>query len=138
MQAFRGVLAAVILGAVAHLSASGRDIDPLTTPVTDYNNHYHGERPLGYLFVRPYYDDNFLYGYFDHIYGRGPVLTLGNRTLLPGFRGYGMFGSPGYGAGLRPTSVIDLSRYRWRGGCFRPGSSIGRERLDADPRSCPP
>jgi hypothetical protein len=111
-------VAAVV--AVAGRPVEARDIDPLTTPVTDYNNSYPLERPLAYHLVRPYHDDNFLYGYFDHVYGRGPLIRLGDGTLLPGFRGYGMFGSPGYGRGLRPTSLIDLSRYRSRGLFCRP------------------
>jgi hypothetical protein len=118
---FRGIswvlVATSISVGMAIGSVEGRDIDPLVPPVTDYNNSYPFERPLAYHVVRPYHEDNFLYGYFDHVYGRGPAITLGDGTLLPGFRGYGLFGSPGYGRGLRPTSFIDLSRYRPRD-CF--------------------
>jgi hypothetical protein len=56
----------------------------------------------------PYHDQNLIYGYYDYAYGRGPLLTLGDRALTPGFRGYGLLGTPGYGPGLRPTSRVDL------------------------------
>ena len=60
----------------------------------------------------PYRDDSYNYGYYDFCPGRGPLITLGDGNLQQGFRGYGMFGSPGYGRGMQPTSYIDLSRYR--------------------------
>ena len=70
-----------------------------------------GAQGLGPYFVDhlypAYYSSSCLYGYFDHVYGRGPVIDLGSATLAPGFRGYGPFGSIGYGLGLRPTSLID-------------------------------
>jgi hypothetical protein len=56
----------------------------------------------------PYHDWNGLYGYQDYAWGRGPVIPLGDRAMNPGFRGYGLLGSPGYGAGIRPTSAVDL------------------------------
>lgn len=60
----------------------------------------------------PYSSGNCLYGYLDHVYGRGPVIDLGSASLSPGFRGYGPFGSPGYGLGTMPTSRIDRERPR--------------------------
>jgi hypothetical protein len=60
-------------------------------------------------FARPYHSCSFLYGYQDYVYRRGPVIDLGSVSLQPGFRGYGVFGSFGYGHGLRPTSAIDRS-----------------------------
>jgi hypothetical protein len=69
------------------------------------------DRTVEGFFTPPYHDTNLLYGYYDHIIGRGPVITTGSRTLHPGFRGYGLLASPGYGIGLRPTSAIDLKHY---------------------------
>jgi hypothetical protein len=65
----------------------------------------------------PYRDQNWIYGYYDYAYGRGPLVTLGSKALVPGFRGYGIWGSPGYGAGQRPVSFVDLEVL---GGCFYP------------------
>lgn len=62
--------------------------------------------PLSGL-VAPYRTRSYLYGYPDFAYGRGPQFDLGRATLFPGFRGYGVLGSPGYGLGLGPTSNID-------------------------------
>jgi hypothetical protein len=59
-------------------------------------------------FETPYHDQNWIYGYYDYAWGRGPLVTLGTRALVPGFRGYGLLGSPGYGAGQRPVSANDL------------------------------
>jgi hypothetical protein len=56
----------------------------------------------------PYHDQNWIYGYYDYAWARGPVVTLGTRAMSPGFRGYGLLGSPGYGAGMRPVSEVDL------------------------------
>jgi hypothetical protein len=58
-------------------------------------------------FVLPYRTRSWLYGYSDYAYGRGPLNDLGRATLYPGFRGYGVCGSPGYGLGMGPTSQID-------------------------------
>lgn len=58
-------------------------------------------------YARPYNSSNCLYGYQDYVYGRGPLINLGGASLEPGFRGYGVFHSPGYGLGLRPSSMID-------------------------------
>jgi hypothetical protein len=55
----------------------------------------------------PYHDQNWIYGYYDYAWARGPVITLGTRALVPGFRGYGLWGSPGYGVGQRPVSAVD-------------------------------
>ena len=66
---------------------------------------YGGSCPTCY--ARPYATSSCLYGYQDYVYGRGPLIDLGSAALEPGFRGYGVFGSPGYGVGLRPSSVID-------------------------------
>jgi hypothetical protein len=79
--------------------------------VTDFNNCHPAKGAFSQLIALPYRDDGLIYGYFDFCPGRGPVVTLGDGTLQPGFRGYGMFGSPGYGRGLTPTSAIDRSRY---------------------------
>ena len=65
----------------------------------------------------PYRDQNWIYGYYDYAHGRGPLITLGSKALTPGFRGYGLWGSPGYGAGQRPVSFVDLEVL---GGCFYP------------------
>lgn len=62
---------------------------------------------LCHAFQRPYSTSSCLYGYPDHVYGRGPVVDLGASALTPGFRGYGPLGSPGYGVGLMPTTRID-------------------------------
>jgi hypothetical protein len=61
----------------------------------------------------PYCTSSSLYGYQDHAYGRGPLINLGGAALQPGFRGYGMFGSPGYGLGLYPSTWID-QRAPWK------------------------
>jgi hypothetical protein len=71
----------------------------------------HVDRNVEGFLTPPYRDTSLLYGYYDHALGRGPVVTLGSRTLHPGFRGYGLLGSPGYGIGLRPTTSIDLTHY---------------------------
>lgn len=67
----------------------------------------------------PYHDKNLLYGYYDYGWGRGPLITLGSQALVPGFRGYGLLGTPGYGAGQRPISEVDLGI---RGGHWYPES----------------
>ncbi len=66
---------------------------------------YGGYCPTCY--AHPYHTSSCLYGYQDYVYGRGPLINLGGSALEPGFRGYGVIGSPGYGLGLRPSSVID-------------------------------
>jgi hypothetical protein len=60
------------------------------------------------VLASPYKTQSHVYGYQDYAVGRGPLITLGSRALSPGFRGYGLFCSPGYGLGLRPTSRVDL------------------------------
>jgi hypothetical protein len=77
-----------------------------TAKVSDFCAHI--DRNVEGFLDPPYRDTKLLYGYYDHVVGRGPLITLGSRNLLPGFRGYGLLGSPGYGIGLRPTSAIDL------------------------------
>lgn len=66
---------------------------------------------LGYghgpWYAWPYRTKSALYGYPDYAYGRGPVMNLGGASLQPGFRGYGMFGSPGYGLGMYPSTWTD-------------------------------
>mgnify|MGYP000940188244 CR=1 FL=1 len=54
-----------------------------------------------------YRTNSCLYGYQDHVYGRGPVIDLGSATLQPGFRGYGVLGNVGYGLGMWPQSRLD-------------------------------
>jgi hypothetical protein len=87
-------------------------VNPPCPVVTDFNNAHPFKACFTRTLVLPYKDDSYLYGYFDYCPGRGPLITLGDGTLQQGFRGYGMFGSPGYGRGMQPTSYIDLSRYR--------------------------
>jgi hypothetical protein len=60
------------------------------------------------LIESKYKTQNWIYGYYDYAYGRGPVITLGSRAMVPGFRGFGLLGSPGYGAGQKPVSRVDL------------------------------
>jgi hypothetical protein len=75
-------------------------------PDHDPSRHLHWSGPCsGY--VLPYRTRSGLYGYPDFAYGRGPLNDLGRATLYPGFRGYGVIGSPGYGLGMGPTSSID-------------------------------
>jgi hypothetical protein len=120
-----GSLAALLLILVA--SARAQDPGPL---VTDFNGP---RRPLAHaacarcgvahgayvacidaykafngLLESRYKTQNWIYGYYDYAYGRGPVITLGSRALIPGFRGFGLLGSPGYGAGQKPVSRVDL------------------------------
>ncbi len=79
--------------------------------------HTYGPEPCHCAWCRlPYCTDNCLYGYQDFAYGRGPLIQLGAGNLQPGFRGYGVFGSPGYGQGLAPATRIDLLPpfYRWK------------------------
>lgn len=77
--------------------------------VSDFWSHI--DRNVEGTLTPPYRDTGLIYGYYDYRLGRGPVLTLGSRTLLPGFRGYGLLVSPGYGPGLRPTSMLDLDHF---------------------------
>jgi hypothetical protein len=70
------------------------------------NGPYHLSGPCSGL-VLPYRTRSWYYGYQDFAYGRGPLNDLGRATLYPGFRGYGVIGSPGYGLGMGPTSFID-------------------------------
>ncbi len=66
------------------------------------NKTYMGVPQTGcgwYRHPRPYDTGSCLYGYQDYVYGRGPLIDLGSGTLDPGFRGFGVFGSPGYGQG---------------------------------------
>jgi hypothetical protein len=110
-----------VVGLIATMLLFGRgsagDPAPLSAPdsrdchalVRDVWTHV--DRNLEGFFTPPYSDSSWIYGYFDYAYGRGPLITVGSRTLLPGFRGYGLFLSPGYGTGLRPTSAIDLEHF---------------------------
>jgi hypothetical protein len=75
--------------------------------VSDFGLHV--ERNVNGFFTPPYKDASLLYGYYDYVDGRGPRVTLGSRNLQPGFRGFGLLFSPGYGAGNWPTSSIDLN-----------------------------
>ena len=61
----------------------------------------------GAWYAWPYRTKSALYGYPDFAYGRGPLINLGGASLQPGFRGYGMFGSPGYGLGMYPSTWTD-------------------------------
>lgn len=75
-----------------------------------------GQPPCACLGCRQgYSSDSCLYGYQDHAFGRGPLIELGSGNLQPSFRGYGVFGSPGFGPGLRPATRIDLrpNRHPW-------------------------
>jgi hypothetical protein len=73
----------------------------------------HGEKcGCKICYARPYQTSSCLYGYVDYAYKRGPIIDLGAATLQPGFRGYGPFGSPGYGLGSYPTSRIDVEAAR--------------------------
>jgi hypothetical protein len=75
--------------------------------VSDFGLHV--ERNVDGFFTPPYKDASLIYGYYDYVDGRGPRITLGSRNLQPGFRGFGLLFSPGYGAGNWPTSAIDLN-----------------------------
>jgi hypothetical protein len=73
-------------------------------------SHGHG----CYCHPFPYNTGSCLYGYPDYVRGRGPLVDLGAASLDQGFRGYGVFGSPGYGLGLEPHSMIDIDRGLFR------------------------
>jgi hypothetical protein len=94
---------------VPHGRAAGAAEAGGGTRVSDFCAHL--DRKAEGLVTPPYKSTSLLYGYQDFVYGRGPLVDLGSRTLLPGFRGYGLLCSPGYGAGLRPTSAIDLDHF---------------------------
>ena len=49
------------------------------------------------------------------------VRNLGGAALQPGFRGYGMLGSPGYGLGMYPSTWIDQRPAWWHGHGHRRG-----------------
>ncbi|MEW4568911.1 hypothetical protein AB1L88_13685 [Tautonia sp. JC769] len=61
----------------------------------------------GAWYALPYHTKSSVYGYRDHAYGRGPLINLGGAALQPGFRGYGVLGSPGYGLGMYPSTWTD-------------------------------
>src|SRR5262249_39892292 len=97
--------AAVLLALNPAASAPTRagDDDPRAH---GHDGRCHWSGPCSGL-VLPYRTRSWLYGYPDYAYGRGPVNDLGRATLYPGFRGYGVIGSPGYGLGVGPASLID-------------------------------
>jgi hypothetical protein len=97
--------AAVLLALNPAVSAPARAGDD-AQPAEGTDGHLHWSRPWCGL-VLPYRTRSWIYGYSDFAYGRGPQNDLGRATLYPGFRGYGMLGSPGYGLGMGPTSHID-------------------------------
>ncbi|WP_169979072.1 hypothetical protein [Tautonia rosea] len=70
----------------------------------------------GAWYAWPYHTKSSVYGYRDFAYGRGPLINLGGAALQPGFRGYGVLGSPGYGLGMYPSTWVDQ----------RPVHGIGR------------
>jgi hypothetical protein len=111
------LLALVVFGSATTTANAGDKqancVNPPCPIVTDFNNSHPFKTCFTKPLVLPYRDDSYIYGYYDYCPGRGPLLTLGDGTLQQGFRGYGMFGSPGWGRGLEPTSYIDLSRYQW-------------------------
>lgn len=85
--------------------------------------HSYGPGPCHCAWCRlPYCTDSCLYGYQDYAFGRGPLINLGSGSLQPGFRGYGVLGSPGYGQGLAPATRIDRLPpfYRWKHGRRHP------------------
>ncbi|AGA30585.1 hypothetical protein [Singulisphaera acidiphila] len=90
-------------------SSNAERVPPNAAKVSDFCAHV--DRNIEGFLTPPYRDTNLLYGYYDQALGHGPVITLGSRTLMPGFRGYGLLGSPGYGIGVRPTSAIDLKHF---------------------------
>lgn len=96
--------AVVLLGLSPAVTAAraGDHVQPARGP--DGQLHWSGPWSS---FMLPYRTRSGLYGHPDFAYGRGPLNDLGRATLYPGFRGYGMLGSPGYGVGLGPTSQID-------------------------------
>ena len=99
----RTAMVLLALNLIASVGARAEDDDyPANSP--DRKLHWSG--PCS-GFVLPYRTRSWLYGYPDFAYGRGPVNDLGRATLYPGFRGYGVIGSPGYGLGMGPTSLID-------------------------------
>lgn len=105
----RGVLIASALAGFALLDAS--------RPAHAGEDGLYSASPQPYPFLcqcfqSPYSSSSCLYGYLDHVYGRGPVIDLGSAALSPGLRGYGPFGSPGYGLGTIPTSRIDRRKPR--------------------------
>ncbi len=112
----------VVLAALAACVAFQRDatagdknvnrVEPPCPTVTDFNATHPFKACYTKAFVLGYRDDSYIYGYYDYCPGRGPLITLGDGNLQQGFRGYGMFGSPGYGRGMQPTSYIDLLRYQ--------------------------
>ena len=61
----------------------------------------------GSVYAWPYHTKSHLYAYPDFAYGRGPLINLGGAALQPGFRGYGVVGSPGYGLGMYPSTWND-------------------------------
>jgi hypothetical protein len=126
-------LTAVVLLAlnpdVSSPARAGDDVHSADGP----DRHHHWSGPCS-GFVLPYRTRSWLYGYPDFAYGRGPLNDLGRSTLYPGFRGYGVLGSPGWGLGLGPTSSIDsigkpqpwlgpIHRYRFG---YGPGYEYGR------------
>ena len=100
--AWTAVVLLALNPAVSAPAQAGDDVQPADGP--DRRLHWSG--PCSGL-VLPYRTRSWLYGYPDYAYGRGPVNDLGRATLYPGFRGYGVIGSPGYGLGMGPTSSID-------------------------------
>jgi hypothetical protein len=126
-------LTAVVLlalnSAVSAPARAGDDVDGARG--ADGRLHWSGPHSG---FVLPYRTRSSVYGYADYAYGRGPLNDLGRATLYPGFRGYGVCASPGYGLGMGPTSLIDsfgkpqpclwpIHRYRFG---YGPGYEYGR------------
>lgn len=70
----------------------------------------------GAWYAKPDHTKSSVSGYQVFAYGRGPLINLGGAALQPGFRGYGMLGSPGYGLGMYPSTWTDQ----------RPVHGIGR------------
>ncbi|MFO0956844.1 MAG: hypothetical protein U0800_05170 [Isosphaeraceae bacterium] len=58
-------------------------------------------------FGNHYRTNSCVYGYVDYVYGRGATPDLGGAALQPGFRGYGLLGTNGYGLGMHPWSKLD-------------------------------
>jgi hypothetical protein len=127
--AMTAVVLVALNPAVSALARAGDDVHPAQG--ADGQLQWSGPCPG---LVLPYRTRSWLYGYADFAYGRGPLNDLGRATLYPGFRGYGVCGSPGYGLGMGPTSLIDslgkpqpwlwpIHRYRFG---YGPGYEYGR------------
>jgi hypothetical protein len=132
-RAGRGTIVASVVVTMAAMVAAARPAAADYDPPRGHQAIGYGPEGLagqgyghGAWYAWPYHSKSALYGYSDFAYGRGPIINLGSSALQPGFRGYGVFGSPGYGLGMYPSTWTDQrpSIFGHHSG-YRPGPGHG-------------